>query len=235
MLLVCWNGTLWFTPRMTLTKLANTKIKICGITNASDTDFAVLNGVDALGFNLFPKSRRHIELDKAQSLASRLPDSVLSFALLVNPEESFVREVVDKGAFDLLQFHGDESNEFCASFNVPFVKALRVGRVSNLAEEIAKYKDSRWILLDAFVEGQYGGTGQTIDWQALSLNLQKVSKKVLLAGGLNPSNVQQAIKSVQPFAVDVSGGVEASAGIKDHNKITEFIQQVRLADSEVQS
>lgn len=205
-----------------------TKIKICGITNVRDAIFAVANGADALGFNMFKNSPRAVRLETAAEIVRQLPPYVTSVALLVNHNEQEVKKVIASGAFNLLQFHGDETNDFCASFKKPFTKALRVKNVTDLAAEVANFGDSTGILLDTFVEGVYGGTGTRFDWSLLPA----IDKPIVLAGGLTVDNVAQAIRQVKPYAVDVSGGVELDKGIKDHKKVTDFIRQVRAADNE---
>lgn len=205
-----------------------TRIKICGITNVRDAIFAVANGADALGFNMFKTSPRYVPLETAAEIVRQLPPYVTSVALLVNHSEQEVKKVIASGVFNLLQFHGDETNEFCASFKKPFTKVLRVKNVTDLPAEIAEFGDSKGILLDTFVEGLYGGTGATFDWSQLPV----IDKPIVLAGGLTADNVAQAIRQVRPYAVDVSGGVELDKGIKDHKKITDFIRQVRAADNE---
>jgi phosphoribosylanthranilate isomerase len=147
---------------------------------------------------------------------------------LVNHNEKEVKEVIASGVFNLLQFHGDETNDFCVSFRKPFTKVLRVKNVTDLPAELVKFRDSKGILLDTFVEGLYGGTGTRFDWSSLPV----LDKPIVLAGGLTADNVVQAIRQVRPYAVDVSGGVELHKGIKDHKKITDFIRQVRAADNE---
>ena len=207
--------------------MRSTKIKICGITNVRDAIFAVANGADALGFNMYKTSPRYVTLETATEIVRQLPPFVTSVALLVNHSEKEVKKVIASGVFNLLQFHGDETNDFCASFKKPFTKVLRVKNVSDLPAEIADFSDSRGILLDTFVEGVYGGTGKKFDWSLLPV----IDKPIVLAGGLSADNVAQAIRQVRPYAVDVSGGVELDKGIKDHMKITDFIRQVRAADA----
>jgi phosphoribosylanthranilate isomerase len=208
--------------------MRSTKIKICGITNIRDAIFAVANGADALGFNMFKASPRYVTLETATEIVRQLPPFVTSVALLVNHSEKEVKEVIASGVFNLLQFHGDETNDFCGAFRKPFTKVLRVKNVTDLPAELVKFRDSKGILLDTFVEGVYGGTGTSFDWSSLPV----LDKPIVLAGGLTPDNVAQAIRQVRPYAVDVSGGVELDKGIKDHKKITDFIRQVRAADNE---
>jgi phosphoribosylanthranilate isomerase len=211
--------------------MTRTRIKICGITNIRNAEFAVASEVDALGFNLYDKSGRYVEMSVAADIADRLPPYVTSVALLVNHSREDVQQLLREARFNLLQFHGDETDEFCHSFGVPFIKAIRVEEPSGLKTKIGMFPHSRGILLDGFVEGEYGGTGKTIDWT----EIPGVGIPIVLAGGLTPENVTQAIKQVRPFAVDVSGGVESARGIKDHRKIGSFVRAVRAADGGVNS
>ncbi len=207
--------------------MTRTRIKICGITNIRDASFAVASGADALGFNMYKDSPRFVSLAAAAEIVGQLPPFVTSVALLVNHSEGEVRRVVAEGVFNLLQFQGDETNEFCNSFELPFIKALRVNDAAKLAAEVADYGDSTGIQLDAYVEGEFGGTGKTFDWRVLP----DINQPIILAGGLTADNVAQAISQVKPFAVDVCGGVEATKGVKDHGKIRDFIRRVKTADS----
>ena len=203
-----------------------TRVKICGITNMDDAQQAVDLGVDALGFNLFAGSPRYIEPERAIEIASTLPVFVTSVALLVNHAAAEIQKI--DGHFDLLQFHGDEPDEFCCSFRTPFIKVINVKDFDGLAGQVGQFPNSQGILLDAFVEGKRGGTGKTIDWQKLG----SVSKSVVLAGGLNSHNVKEAIRQVNPYAVDVSSGVEKLKGVKDVEKMNDFFRAVREADDE---
>ena len=211
--------------------MKRTRIKICGITNSRDADCAVLNGVDALGFNMYEKSPRYVDIENTCRLVDHLPPYVASVGLMVNHTAEEVEAILNKVSFDLLQFHGDETNEFCKHFGLPFIKALRVKNADEIKARVNEFKDSKGILLDAFVEGVYGGTGVTFDWRSLSA----LGTEIVLAGGLNAGNVGQAILEARPFAVDVSGGVEHRKGQKDESKIVSFIQAVKSADSEVYS
>jgi len=211
--------------------MKRTRIKICGITNFRDAEFAVASGADALGFNMYEPSARYLDTSRAAEMVSQLPPYVSSVGLLVNHSAREIEDILNKTAFDLLQFHGDESNEFCRSFGVPFIKVLRVKTTDDIKARVDEFKDSRGILLDTFVQGEYGGTGMTFDWRSLP----DLDKEIVLAGGLNAGNVGTAIHEVKPWAVDVSGGVEQSKGQKDETKIVSFIQAVRSADSEVYS
>ena len=211
--------------------MTRTRIKICGITNSRDAEFAVASEADALGFNLYEKSPRHVDVKTAASIVDRLPPYVTSVALLVNHTSDEVQLLLNEAPFDFLQFHGDETDEFCCSFGMPFIKAIRVEKLVDLERQVARFPHSKGILLDAFVESEFGGTGKTFPWT----EVPGISKPVVLAGGLTPDNVMQAIEQIRPFAVDVSGGVESEKGIKDHDKISSFIRAVRAADGEVSS
>ncbi|MCZ6501366.1 MAG: phosphoribosylanthranilate isomerase [Gammaproteobacteria bacterium] len=211
--------------------MTRTRIKICGITNSRDAEFAVASEADALGFQLYEKSPRYIDVKIAAGIVNQLPPYVTSVALLVNHTSDDVKLLLKEAPFDFLQFHGDETDEFCCSFGMPFIKAIRVEKPIDLEVQVARFPHSKGILLDTFVEGEYGGTGKTFHWP----EVPDISKPVVLAGGLTPGNVRQAIEQMRPFAVDVSGGVESEKGIKDHEKISNFIRAVRAADGEVNS
>lgn len=209
--------------------MTRTRIKICGITNSRDAEFAVASEVDALGFNLYEESPRYVDAKTAAGIVDQLPPYVTSVALLVNHTREDVELLLKKAPFDFLQFHGDETDEFCCSFGMPFIKAIRVEKLVDLEGQVDRFPHSKGILLDAFVEGEYGGTGKIFAWSKVPV----ISKPVVLAGGLTPDNVRQAIKQIRPFAVDVSSGVESEKGIKDHEKVSSFIREVRTADGEV--
>ena len=221
----------WLSVTGPLPEMKRTRIKICGITNIRDAESAVVSGADALGFNLFEGSARYVDAITAAEMVAGLPPYVSSVGLLVNHTAREVESILNKVSFDLLQFHGDETNEFCKRFGVPFIKALRVENVDEIRARVEAFEDSKGILLDAFVAGEFGGTGVTFDWHSLP----DIGKDIVLAGGLNASNVAEAIQKVKPFAVDVSGGVESTKGRKDKNKIVSFIQAVKSADIEVYS
>ncbi len=220
--------------------MIHTKIKICGITNVDDAYCAMENGVDALGFMLYEKSKRYIPLEKALEIVREIEGKTELVAVLVNPDEEFARQIVSHDAFTMLQFHGDETNMFCASFGKPFMKAIRVGSGTDVSVEIARYPESHWIMLDSFVTGKYGGTGSIIQWDKLDSVTDSHGKPIVLAGGLTTDNVAEAIRKVNPYAVDVSGGVEktekvAGIWVKDHDRIRSFVRQVRHADSRADS
>ncbi len=208
--------------------LTTTKVKICGITNAEDAAVAVDAGADALGFVFYRKSPRYIEPTLAKQIIMRLPPLVTPVGVFVNEEPHVVRKLMDDCGLALAQLHGNESAAYCQELGRPVLKALRVkDRSSFLAlAEFQGRAGVRGFVLDAFSDQAYGGTGQVIDWQ-LAAEIARAAH-ILLAGGLTPDNVAQAIQSVQPYGVDVSSGVEREPGKKDHEKVRAFIRAVRV-------
>ncbi len=202
------------------------RIKICGLTRQQDVQDAVAAGADALGFVLYAPSPRAVTAQQAAQLLQSVPAFVTSVALFVNESAEEIKRVLSICPFDLLQFHGDESADFCRQFNRPYMKAIRVRSASDIEDAVQQYPDTKALLLDAYVENLPGGTGQAFDWRLIP----QLSVPWVLAGGLKANNVAAAINQVQPFAVDISGGVEASKGIKDRQKIQEFISEVRNAE-----
>jgi len=186
---------------------------------------AVAQGADAIGLVFYAPSPRAVSIEQAATIAKQMPAFVSVVGLFVNAEERFVKEVTSRVQLDLLQFHGDETPEQCAQYGLPFIKAVRVKSDTNLVQYAKDYSASRALLLDTYTEGVAGGTGHVFDWGLIPPDL---NKPVVLAGGLTVENVALAIKQVKPYAVDVSGGVEASKGIKDAAKIAAFMQQVYL-------
>ncbi len=204
-----------------------TRIKICGITREQDLQAAVAAGADALGFVFYDKSSRNIAPQRAAELLRALPPFVTSVGLFVDPTVEMVRAVFAQVQLDVLQFHGDESPEFCAQFGRPYLKAIRVRPGVDLVECAARYADAQALLLDAYIEGVPGGTGESFDWALIP---RELSLPVILSGGLHPGNVAGAVRAVRPYAVDVSSGVEASKGIKDAAKVAAFIKEVKNVD-----
>ena len=202
------------------------RAKICGITRVADGLVCAQQGADAIGLVFYPPSTRHVAIAQAREIARALPPFVTTVALFVNPAADEVEAVLRAVRPDVLQFHGDEPPEFCRRFDVPYLKAVRVTASLNLVEYAARHRDAQGLLLDAFVAGQAGGTGQTFDWALIPAGLPL---PVILSGGLEPANVEAAIRQVKPWAVDVSSGVEAAKGIKDAAKIAAFMQGVRNA------
>lgn len=204
------------------------KIKICGITNLQDAETAVEAGADALGFVFYAKSPRAIEPAVAKRIIANLPPFVLPVGVFVNHDLAAVRNVFDECGLALAQLHGDETPTFCESLGRPVLRALRLRDRSSLLS-LAEYKGRigiKGFVIDAFSSQAYGGTGQTVDW-SLAREVAKVTP-IILAGGLTPTNVQEAIQHVQPYGVDVSSGVEETPQKKDHDKIRAFTQATRL-------
>ncbi|MBS0182503.1 MAG: phosphoribosylanthranilate isomerase [Nitrospira sp.] len=204
------------------------KIKICGITNVVDADVAVKAGADALGFVMYHKSPRWVEPTVARSIIAGLPPFVLPVGVFVNEEVERVRALMDECGFVLAQLHGDEPALYCQNLGRPALKALRLkdrGTFLALAEFQGR-ANVRGVLIDAFSDQAYGGTGRTVDW-TLAQEAAR-SAPVILAGGLNPANVAEAIQMVRPYGVDVSSGVEQSPGKKDPDKVKAFIEAARL-------
>jgi phosphoribosylanthranilate isomerase len=204
-----------------------TRIKICGITRAEDALAATRSGADAIGLVFYQRSPRHVSIAQAKLLAGTLPPFVTVVGLFVNAEVAFIHEVLVNVPLDMLQFHGDETPEYCTQFNKPYLKAIRVKAGVDLLQCAADFHDAKGLLLDAHVEGIPGGTGATFDWALIP---KQLPLPVILSGGLDVGNVAAAIKQVRPYAVDVSSGVEASKGIKDAAKIAAFINEVKHFD-----
>lgn len=200
--------------------------KICGITRAADALVAAEAGADAIGLVFYSKSPRAVSIAQAREIIAALPPFVTTVGLFVNASRCEINETLDAVALDVLQFHGDEMPDDCEGFHRPWYKALRVRAGNDIRAEAARYAGASAVLLDTFVDGVPGGTGEMFDWSLVPADLPK---PLILAGGLTPQNVQQAIERVRPFAVDVSGGVELSKGVKDAARVREFIGQVRTS------
>lgn len=200
----------------------HTRVKICGLTREADIDAAVAAGADALGFVLWPGSKRAVDLERLRVLSARVPAFVTRVGLFVDQPPALIEACAPY--LDLLQFHGDESPEACATAPRPWIKALRMREGIDLAAVARDYHSARALLLDAYKPGVPGGTGETFDWSRIPATL---AKPVILAGGLSAANVAEAIRIVRPFAVDVSGGVECAPGLKDAASIDDFFHQVR--------
>jgi phosphoribosylanthranilate isomerase len=203
-----------------------TRVKICGITRVEDALEAINQGADAIGLVFYAKSPRNVSATQAAEIVSSLPAFVTVVGLFVDAEPAFIQEVLSVVNLDLLQFHGDETPSACRQYSRPYMKAIRVKSGTNLVQYAADYADAKALLLDAFAEGVPGGTGLVFDWSLIPQNLPL---PIVLAGGLNAENVGLAIEQVRPYAVDVSGGVEASKGIKDVAKIAAFMRGVSNA------
>ena len=194
--------------------------KICGITRIEDALAAAEAGAHAIGLVFYAKSPRAVSVQQAREIIRALPPFVTTVGLFVNASRCELSEILEAVPLDLLQFHGDETPADCEGYNRPYIKALRVRPGDDLEAACKLYASASGILLDTYVAGVPGGTGETFDWALVPARL---SKPVILAGGLSPANVAQAIARVKPWAVDVSGGVEQAKGIKDHARIRAFI------------
>ena len=210
--------------------MIHTRIKICGITRPGDARAAVASGADAIGLVFYDKSPRAVTVEQAQCITAVVPPFVSIVALFVDELADEITRILESVQIDLIQFHGDETAEFCRQFGRPWVKALRVSPDTNLEEACHTYHNARGVLLDSWQEGVPGGTGRVFDWRLAS---NELPLPVVLAGGLHADNVGSAIASVRPAAVDVSGGVEQSPGIKDAGKIRRFVAAVRVADQQL--
>ena len=203
------------------------KVKVCGITSYDDAALALDQGVDALGFNFYPRSLRYINPAQARSIIGRLPPFAVTVGLFVNEQHPrAVSETARGAAVQVLQFHGDESPDYCRYFaSWPLIKALRLDRAS-VGAELGEYPVQAF-LLDSRDDALYGGTGQTFDW-SLAESVKGI-RPIVLAGGLRPENVAEAIRTVQPYGVDVCSGVESAPGKKDAGKLIAFMDEVRNA------
>ena len=205
-----------------------TAVKICGITRAADALAAARHGAHAIGLVFYRPSPRYVDPDVAAAIVRALPPFITTVGLFVDAAEADVREIAAGTGVQLLQFHGAESAQFCASFGLPFMKAVQVRPGVDLLQYARVFAGAKALLLDAFHEDLRGGTGAVFDWGLIPRTLPL---PIVLSGGLTPENVGEAIRRVKPTAVDVSSGVEASKGVKDEAKIAAFITGVRNADA----
>ena len=200
------------------------QVKICGITNIEQALMVQQAGADALGLVIYSESSRYVSIEQAAEIRAVIKPQALAVALLVNAEAAFVEQVIKQVQPDLLQFHGDETPAFCQQFNFPFIRAIRMREGLDLNAEVAAYNAEGGFLFDAWSDKHYGGTGHQFDWTRLP---QQRDFRLILAGGLRPDNVSQAVVEVKPQMVDVSGGVESSAGVKDPQKVASFIANAK--------
>ena len=200
------------------------RVKICGITSPEQALMAQKSGADAIGLVIYEKSPRYVDIQQAAKIRSVITGSTHAIALLVNPSEDLVKQVIDEVKPDFIQFHGDETAEFCQQFNFPFIRAVRMREGLDIDAEVAAYNAEGGFLFDAWSDDLYGGTGHSFDWSRLP---NSTDYKLILAGGLNPNNVAKAVMQTSPYMVDVSGGVEASPGIKDREKVEAFILEAK--------
>ena len=200
-----------------------TRVKICGITSVEDALIAVEHGCDAIGLVFYAPSPRYVSPQKAAEIVAAIPPFVSAVGLFVNATDVELKSILSIVSLDCLQFHGDESPEQCRAYGMHYMKAIRVNSDTNLLQYEIDFYDAKALLVDAFVEGLVGGTGQYFDWTLIPKTL---TKPIILAGGLTADNVESAIMQVKPYAVDVSGGVEKSKGLKDAAKIAAFMNKV---------
>ena len=200
------------------------RVKICGITSPEQALMAQQAGADALGLVVYSKSSRCVDIQRAAEIRAVIGPETLAVVLLVNADEATVRQVIAQVQPDLIQFHGDESPEFCQQFDVPFIRAIRMREGLDIDAEVAAYRADAGFLFDAWNDDQYGGTGHQFDWSRLPGSRDY---PLILAGGLTPDNVASAVSLVNPDMVDVSGGVESSPGVKDQHKVTAFIRNAK--------
>ncbi len=200
-----------------------TRVKVCGITSSEDALCAVRLGASALGFVFYEKSPRFVTPSEAKEIIRQIPPFVTKVGVFVNAGADYLREAKDIAGFDVYQFHGDETPEFCATFSEDYIKAIRVKDSGSL--DAVELYDTDAFLFDTYSPDAYGGTGENFSWDVLS-GRKLEGEFVILSGGLNPDNVRDAIRAVGPYAVDVSSGVESSPGIKDHAKLERFMEAV---------
>lgn len=211
-------------------KRLRTRVKICGITRVEDALAAVAAGADAIGLVFYERSARNVSVAQAADISRVLPAFVNVVGLFVDAAPDFIRSVLKAVHLDTLQFHGDETAEECAGYGLPFIKAIRVKPQTNLLQCANEFSAAKALLLDTYTEGLAGGTGHAFDWNLIPTSMTTDRSHempvLILAGGLNETNVALAIEQVKPYAVDVSGGVESAKGIKDQAKIARFMQAV---------
>ncbi|BBP46381.1 N-(5'-phosphoribosyl)anthranilate isomerase [Thiosulfatimonas sediminis] len=200
-----------------------TRVKICGLTRVEDALVAIEAGADAIGLVFYEPSPRYVDIVTARAIAEKAPAFVTVTALFVNPDVAFVEQVLSAMRIDLLQFHGDESAAFCRQFGRNYIKAVPMKADTDVQQIASEFYDCSGLLLDTYKPGVPGGTGEAFNWQLVP---QTCAKPIILAGGLTPQNAAAAIVQTAPWALDVSGGVEASKGIKSADKISQFMQEV---------
>ena len=211
--------------------MTRTRTKICGITRIEDALCAARAGADAIGLIFYAGSQRAVTIEQAIPISNELPPFVSTVALFVNALKNEIDEVITRVRPTILQFHGDENPAFCTQFGMPFLKAIRVGAemtADDLLEYAEKFSAARALLLDTLSQGLYGGSGKVFDWQVIP---HEMRHHIVLSGGLQADNVAGAIRMIKPWAVDVSSGVEAQKGVKDHASVRRFIEEVRNADA----
>ena len=213
-------------------QLVRTRVKICGFTRVDDALSAANLGVDAIGLVFYEPSPRHVTIEQARAIVAVLPPFVTVVGLFVNAQQADVNQLINQLALDVLQFHGDEDQLFCSSFRLPYIKAVRVQQGSDIIQAAHAFSDAQGLLLDAWHPDVQGGTGLQFDWSIVADDLtQELALPLILAGGLDADNIYTAIETTQPYAVDVSSGVESAKGIKDSLRMTDFLKEVYRFDS----
>ena len=202
------------------------RVKICGITSPEDALLTAVAGADAIGLVFYAKSPRNVDVEQAQAILAALPPFVSTVGLFVNETPGRVRDIISRCPLDILQFHGEETPDYCASFGRPYLKALRMHSALDPMREMARHPQARGFLLDAYSPLTAGGTGERFDWARMP---RESSRPLILAGGLGPDNVADAVRMVQPYGVDVSSGVESRLGVKDANLVRRFVDSARQA------
>lgn len=210
--------------------MRRTRVKICGLTRRQDVEAAIALGADAIGLVFYSGSPRVLTVQQAQSITSALQPFISVVGVFVDAPLEQIKHYATTIPLSLLQFHGDETPQFCRQFGLPYIKAQRMKEGSDLLECAQAYSDARALLLDCFHPQQYGGTGTSFDWSTIPPHMPL---PIVLSGGLSAANVRSAIERVHPWAVDVSSGVESQPGIKDHAQIAAFIREVRATDTDV--
>ncbi len=211
-----------------MAKRFRTRIKICGIRALEHVRLAGELGVDAIGLVFYARSPRAVDPEHAAQLVAGCPPFVTTVGLFLNPEPGFVEQVLERVPLDLLQFHGDERPDDCRRYGRPYIKAIPMGGETDVRRYAAAYPDAQGFLIDSHVAGAAGGTGVAFDWRLWPRSLER---PLILAGGLSPGNVAEAIRVAAPYGVDVSSGVESERGVKDPQRMIAFCQEVRRADA----
>jgi phosphoribosylanthranilate isomerase len=207
--------------------MSHTRVKICGITRVQDALCAAEHGADAIGLVFYARSPRHLSIEQAKAICAELPAFVTTVALFKDADADTIRRVLDDVPLDLLQFHGDEKEDFCTQFSRPYIKALAMQQsAEQVSAQAEQYRTARGLLLDSHAPGEAGGSGEVFDWEMIP----PLTKPLILAGGLHANNVCAAIHTVKPYAVDISSGVESEPGIKDAALIAAFMQAVRISN-----
>lgn len=204
------------------------RVKVCGVTSVADVQMLCVAGVDAVGLVFYAKSKRNVSIEQASAICRAVSPFVTTVGLFLDADADFVREVLAAVPLDVLQFHGSESPDYCRQFPRPYLKAVGMkGLAEGFTTYAERYADAQGFLVDSHAPGAAGGTGEIFDWTQVP---QHYAKPIILAGGLNPENVAEAMHTTQVYAVDVSSGVESAAGIKDAAKVVAFMQAVTAAE-----